>query len=249
MKLKRITVVLFTSIVSSLSAMGVSYSNDFSSTDLSDFTFLGWETGNWGVHSGRLHSDETSTPGVHVPLSGGSPGVGLVNGFANYDYFKIEARISVDGAGGIVNGSGDFGHVGFVWGFNDFTDYSMTYLRPHSNHVTAWSKTGAATEYIAGVASTTNGVEHDLALEVDNGSKTLKLWYDSVLINTIVGPQFDEVNPHKSGGLGLITWGEDVTYDNLSISARNYGVPDSGPTVLLLVLGLFSLVGVRRKLG
>jgi len=243
---------LSTVLLLSASAGAASYFNDFSSGDLSDFTFEGLETANWSVVvDGRLHSDEDSTPGAHVPTTSGGPGVALVNGFSDLDYFKIEARISVDGDGGLVNGSGDFGHVGFVWGFTDFENLSMTYLRTHSNHVTAWSRTNSlfsSGEVNTGVPSTVNGVEHDFAIEVDHSSKTMNMWYDGGLINTITGAQFDIVSPRSSGGLGVITWGEDVTYDNLRITTRSSSVPDSGTSAALLALGLACLVSVRRKL-
>ncbi len=250
MKLLNTITALPSALLLSVSVGAASYFNDFSSGDLSDFTFEGLETANWTVVAdGRLHSDESGTPGTHVPTTSGGPGVALVNGFSDLDYFRIEARISVDGDGGLVNGSGDFGHVGFVWGFTDFSNLSMTYLRTHSNHVTAWSRTNSlfsSGEVITGVNPTTNGVEHDFAIEVDHSSKTMHTWYDGSLIRTINGAQFDIVSPHINGGLGVITWGEDVTYDNLRITARSSNVPDTGATVLLLSLGLACLGFIRR---
>ncbi len=245
------SLAITTALLLTASANAASYFNDFNSGDLSDFTFAGLETTNWGVVvDGRLHSDEFSTPGTHVPSPTG-PGVALVNGFSNLDYFKIEAKISVDGDNGLVNNSNDFGHVGFVWGFTDFTNMSMTYLRTHSNHVTAWSRTNSllsSGEVITNVDPTINGDEHDFAIEVDHTAKTMNMWYDGGLIRTITGAQFDIVSPRSSGGLGVITWGEDVTYDNLRITTRSTGVPDSGATAALLALGLIGLASIRRKL-
>lgn len=201
------------------------FQDDFSDNNAAGWTFVGVNSSPllWDASTGKLQSATTQTNYI------GSPGFALIDGVTTPDHFSLEADVQVVGP---VPGRGaDFGHVGFVWGYQDFSNFNINYLRTHSNHVTSWSRI-ALSERILGLpfnavnAPDLSGVSYHLKIEVNYSTREMTVSLDNETI-TFTGSNFDAVNRSTSGGIGMITWGERVSYDNVVLIQNPGSNPDT----------------------
>ena len=224
----------------------VVYQDSFAGNSLAGLAISGANSSTWAVADGKLQSALTQTP--HNPTV---PGFAAIQGVSTAQHFKIEGDVQVVGL--TPGHAGDWGHVGFFWGMTDPGTYSLGYLRTHLDHVTAW-KSAYTSELITGANGNTanaadlQGSSYHLAIEVDYGQQTMTVSLDGA--SQTFGPaDFGVANlPGGVGGaLGMISWGEHVSYDNVRVTNFASAVPE--PASLALVLpGLAALAwGWRRR--
>ncbi len=213
------------------------FSDNFDDGNTTGWSFFGTDSGSWFVPlDKKLHH---AAPGGYT----GEPDLAIIDGVTTPDQFILEADVSVVSS---INGD-DWGHVGFVWGVNDlsypFDKLNASYLRTHSDHVTSWSwvtGTPAEGELFTPTPGATNGLTYHLSVDVDYVAKAMTVTMGT-FTETFTGADFDLVNKNTGGGLGLISWKDAITFDNVLLST-----PDSVPEPslgLLLGISLIGLVG------
>lgn len=230
----------------------VVFQDDFSGNSAAHWSFSGENLGTWAAADQKLQSTTVSGT-AHNPAA---PGFATINGLGTAAHFKIEADVQVIGAGPGRQASGDFGHVGFFWGKSG-TDYSMGYLRTHTDQTTAWRNPYQGSELLMNVGSVTNavdvnGVSYHLAYEVDYVAQLLTVTLGSTS-HVFSGQDFGIANAAGGigGALGVISWGERVSYDNVVVTdftAAGQSLPEPGSVALVLcALGLAG--AARRRLS
>ena len=223
---------------------GIVFQDNFDSNSAANFSYSGPNSGTWAAADQKLHSSLTQTH--HNPST---PGFAAINGLTTSSHFKIEADVQVVGA---TPGQGsDWGHVGFFWGRTGAI-YSTGYLRTHLDHVTVWEDP-YTTEVItpAGFATTNaadiHGASYHLAIEVDYLAQTMWVSLNGTTA-AYSGAAFDTANdPAGVGGsLGVISWGEHVSYDNVVVTDfAGHGVPEPGS--LALVVSALGWLGAAAR--
>ncbi len=225
------------------------FSDNFNDGNTTGWTFYGTNSGSWSVPDGRLH---------HVAPAGytGVSELAIIDGVTTPDQFTLEADISVVSS---INGS-DWGHVGFAWGVTDlsepFDSLNTSYLRTHQDLVTNWSVLNGSSlgeQFLNTSGTTTNGVTYHLSVDVDYLVKSMTVTMDT-FTTTFTGTDFDKINQNTGGGIGLISWKDHITFDNVLLSTPN---PVPEPSLgLLLGISLIGLVGAgavrkikRRKVA
>jgi hypothetical protein len=111
--------------------------------------------------------------------------------------------------------------------------------------VTSWSRPylGDAERLLA-TPGTTNGFTYHLAVDVDYFAQVMKVTLGGNT-TTFSGADFLLLNQNAGGGIGLISWSDNVTYDNVVLNA--YPVPEPESWALLLAgLGLLGFAARRR---
>jgi hypothetical protein len=226
---------------------GVVFQDDFSANSAANWSFSGQNAGTWAVDGQKLQSSLTQT--AHNPTE---PGFAAINGLSTSSHFKIEADVQVVG---YTPGQGtDWGHVGFFWGQTG-ADSSIGYLRTHLDHVTAWEYPYTGEVVTAAGFATTNaadidGVSYHLAFEVDYVAQLMRVSVDGTS-QVWGGADFDRANsPGGVGGaLGVISWGEHVSYDNVVVTDyAGSSVPEPGSLALAAsALGLLGAATRRRR--
>lgn len=223
----------------------VVFQDDFAGNSMANFSVSGPNSGTWAAADGKLQSALAQT--AHNPTT---PGFAAINGLVTSQHFKLEGDVQVVGA---TPGHGsDWGHVGFFWGRTDASTYSTAYLRTHANQVTAWQSPYTA-ELITPLgfdavnAADVNGTSYHLAIEVNFLLQSMTISLDSV--SQTFGPaQFGTANaPGGVGGaLGVISWGEHVSYDKLKLTDFTASaVPE--PTSPALMLPALALLGLQLR--
>lgn len=246
----RHTLVLAASLTSLGSAHAVvTYQNDFNGNSMAGLSLSGENVLNWAAADGKLQSSLTATS--HNPSG---PGFAAIGGVTTSSHFRIEGDVQVVGD---VPGRGpDFGHVGFFWGYQDASHYSIGYLRTHADHVTAWQSPYTSELLLplpinaTNAPSATAGPSYHLAYEVDYLTQQLTISLDGQSI--VYGPSsFGTANSLAGvgGTLGMISWGEHVTYDNVKVTDFTAtSVPEPSEWLLLTVgLGVVGRLGARRR--
>ena len=207
--LRYLTLLLFTVIFPTVSNAASSFDDNFDDGDMAGWSFDGINTGPWSAVSGEMQSASTQT--VHVPADQGGPGTALISGVVTPDRFSLEADIRV--IGDVPVFGNDWGHVGFVWGWSDSTNYNASYLRTHRDEVTSFGTPGGA-ENLLDFPGAVNDVVYHMKVEVDFKAQVMSLTIGEQSA-TFTGVDFQEININSGGSIGLITWGERVGYDNV----------------------------------
>lgn len=249
-KIKSLVCLVGAMAAASQAVAGVVFQDDFSGNSASNWTFSGQNAASWTAADQKLQSTTTAT--IHNPTT---PGFAAINGLATTSHFKIEADVQVIGP---VSAPGmgpniDWGHVGFFWGQQSVDAFSIGYLRTHLDHVTAWEEpySGEA-PYLTGFSATNaadvNGVSYHLAFEIDYDAQTMRISLDNVSA-LYSGAAFTIANSAGGvgGALGVISWGERVSYDNVVVTDYTVaGVPEPGTLALALPV-LLGLGFMRRR--
>ena len=233
--------------------------DDFSSPDfLERWEFSGGHpnhTDFWHAAAGRLESASEQTEHIsHI----NHPGFGRILDLATPDHFSIEADVSI--VGEVPRQRSGYGHAGFVFDAADFSSFNNTYLRTHDDEVTTWGRDGGINlgqriMSFAGSFDVVPDLEYHLKLEVDYISQDLTVELSELDGSLIAEETFsggDFIGGSNSGaGIGVLTWGERVSYDNVRVFDYDYGASGSAQWVsepaplALTALGLLPLA-LRR---
>jgi hypothetical protein len=198
------------------------------------WSFIGSHTGNWIVSDGILH---------HGGGYDEHQAIALIDGILTPAIFTLEADISVKSN---IHNNPDWGHVGLAWGVNPATmGFNTSYLRTHEDRVTNWS-TPYATELYLNAPGTTNGPTYHLRVDVNSVARSMNVTLDDFQ-TTFTGTDFDTINKNTAGGIGHMSWSDEVTWDNVRLSSP---VPLPGGIWLLGsgCAALFGLIRRRRKI-
>lgn len=232
-----VLVVLFSLFTAPAYASIIIYENDFSSTDLSDWTLSG-PAQTWQVVGGELVTSRAPAGFRYFGLNSISTPESL--------RFMVDVRN--------IAGSSDrptsFGHGGLFWDQTAPGTENLTYIRTHSNHLNLYS-IGAGETHAPIVADNGDTIRYT----VDVNYLTKELSIQALLIAGVnagnstqinyTGAAFDTyVRAFAGGSVGLFAWGDAVAFDNVKI----YDTTVSEPwTVSMLGLVLFGMLLKRRK--
>ena len=208
--LRYIILPLLAVICPAISSATTVFEDNFDDGDMAGWSFEGINPGPRSAASGELQSASTQTD--HVPAAGGGPGAVLISGIVTPDHFSLEADIRVIGEVPLFGN--DWGHVGFVWGWTDSTNYNASYLRTHRDEMTSFGLPGGA-ENLLSIPGAVNDVVYHMKVEVDFDAQVMSLTIGGQSA-TFTGADFQEININSGGSIGLITWGERVGYDNVA---------------------------------
>lgn len=209
------------------------FQDDFASGSLANWNL----TGSWSLVEQELHGAGSRTVGNAYAK------YAFINGINTPDVFTLEADVLTSEVR-----STDFGHVGFVWGYQDNQNYTNSYLRTHTDQVTTWNRTssGTSSEYILQLDTSpapgalTNSVFYHLKLSVDTVNKIMTAELDGI------STTFYDM-PMATGGLiGLMGYGNNVKFDNVKLSVPGPSPAPEPSTTLLIGIGLMGLAGVGR---
>ncbi|MBI5440570.1 MAG: hypothetical protein HY900_05080 [Deltaproteobacteria bacterium] len=83
-----------------------------------------------------------------------------------------------------------------------------------------------------------------LRVDVNSPARSMTVSLDGYAV-MFTGADFDLINQNTGGGIGLMSWSDDLTYDNVRLSA----VPLPGSIALLgpSLVALSAVVGRRRR--
>jgi hypothetical protein len=234
-------IVCCTGLVANAHA-GIVFQDSFAGGSIANWTISGPNSGTWGVADGKLQTSLTQT--AHNPSS---PGFAAINGITTSQHFKIEGDVQVIGVDPNRGLGLEWGHVGFFWGYQSPSSYSTGYLRTHQDHVTAWEE-----PYSASNAADVNGVSYHLGFEVNYLTQQMTVSLNGVSA-TYGGLDFNAANSASGigGGLGVISWGERVSYDNVVVTDFMAApVPEPETYAMLLAgLGLLGFARQRKQAG
>jgi len=227
---------------------GIVFQDSFASGSSANWTMSGSNSGTWGVADGKLQSSLTQT--AHNP---NSPGFAAINGITTSQHFKIEGDVQVIGVDPNRGLGLEWGHVGFFWGYQSPSSYSTGYLRTHQDHVTAWEEPFSAEVltslgFNASNATDVNGVSYHLGFEVNYLTQEMTVSLNGVSA-TYGLPAFGNANSLSGvgGGLGVISWGERVSYDNVVVTDYTLAPVPEPETYAMLLAGLGLLGFARRR--
>lgn len=233
------TLALFSlALSSSPSQATVLFADNFDDGDAQGWSFVGNNSSYWFVSGGQLHHQAPS--GYQEPST-----FAVINGLTTPDQFRFEADITVISS---IYGS-DKGHVGLAWGINDLIApverFNTAYLRTHWDHVTHWSDVNGtySSEYYLNTPAVTNGYPYHLVLDIDYAAHRMTTTLGNYT-TTFTGSDFDWINANQGGAMGLISWHDDIAFDNIVIS-NTAPVPLPGG-IWLFASGLFSLLALRK---
>lgn len=222
----------------------VVFQDNFNDGDAAGWSFYGPNPGNWAVSGGILH---------HGGGYNGAASYALIDAATTLPHFTLEADVSV-----ISNQFGypDWGHVGLIWGVDTATNnFNTSYLRTHWDHVTSWSTSYVsfgASERMLNTPGAANGNTYHLAVDVDYSAQTMTVTMGG-FNTTFSGTDFNVLNQNTGSGIGLISWSDNVTYDNVVLTSRSappQPVPEPETYTMLLVgLGLLGFAARRGKPG
>ena len=204
-----LVLLLFMAIFPTISSATSSFEDDFDDGDMAGWTFDGINPGPWSAVSGEMQSASTQTD--HVPVNLGGPGAALISGVVTPDRFSLEADVRV--IGDVPGFGSDWGHVGFVWGWKDSSNFNTSYIRMHRDEVTSFGTPGGAENFL-NVPGLINDTVYHMKIEVDVLAQVMTLTLDSESV-TFTGANFQNIYINSGGSIGLITWGERVGYDNV----------------------------------
>jgi hypothetical protein len=226
---------------------GIVFQDSFASGSSANWTMSGSNSGTWAVADGKLQSSLTQT--AHNPTT---PGFAAINGITTSQHFKIEGDVQVIGVDPNRGLGLEWGHVGFFWGSQGPNSYSTGYLRTHMDHVTAWEEPYSAEVitplgFNASNAADVNGVSYHLGFEVNYLTQQMTVSLNGVSV-TYGGLAFDAANSASGigGGLGVISWGERVSYDNVVVTDYTLAPVPEPETYAMLLAGL-GLLGLARR--
>lgn len=206
----------------------VIFEDNFNDGNTNGWTAYGYNTGNWQTSSSTLKFNGTNyTNYINVFT---------MDGLITPQSFTMEADVRVSPTDNSTS------HIGFIWGFQNTSNFNTAYLRTHSDHVTHWSYIGGSqsSESYVQVPGADNNVWYHMKITVDYTTKTMTTNFGGYT-NTFTGTAFDTINRNSGGKMGVVTWGEVGYFDNVVIT--NNVVPEASTllSVALAILVCFSL--------
>jgi hypothetical protein len=212
------------------------FQDDFSDNDLSNWSFTSGQT--WSVVGGALQTNR---------VAAGFEFASMV-GISTPEQFRLE--VDVKNLSGASNKPSDQGHGGAFW--DQSSGENKTYVRTHNNELNLYAIPGVGETHDPIVAD--NGDTIRYILDVDYFTQQLDITAEVIAGNasnignsahiSLSGSAFDArvLNPNSGGGIGLLTWGDSVSFDNVTL----YAVPEP-LSLTLFAAGLVGMGIVRRR--
>lgn len=209
------------------------FQDNFEDGNTTGWSFVGSNQGNWNASGGVLH---------HGGGYDSKQAIALINGITTPSIFTLEADVSVQSN---RYGWPDWGHVGLAWGVTPGATlgFNTSYLRTHEDRVTNWSMPYASGgERFLNTPGTVNEPTYHLRVDVDSIARSMTVALDGWQ-TTFTGADFDLINQNSGGGIGLMSWSDNVTFDNIQVSTP---VPLPG-AFWLFGSGIAGISAIRRK--
>ncbi|MGB1109380.1 MAG: hypothetical protein ACPG4N_03445 [Gammaproteobacteria bacterium] len=239
----QIAILALCSLLGINTQAAVLYSDDYNAGTTNGLIFSGNDAGQWAASGGVLNSSSGSDDAYEAR------GYAFFDGISTSDHFRLTADISAIRTNNRPNGTTNFGHLGFVWDYNDDTHLNLSYARVHSDHVTTFSIDGGGSgELQYSTGSLSNNNFYTMILEVDYVNQLMDISFNGVS-TSYSGATFSNYlynnGVNTGGNIGLMTFGEEIHFDNVSyedFTVADAQVPAPVPGLLMLV----SMFGLRR---